>query len=955
MRFIPIPWPKLGLQVRLLTVIALVLLGIGITQPLLQTHQLTRQYRQDMAQQLATSLDGLQLAMQDQVIIGDYTAIDQILRVWAKQSDIEYAEWRGSEARPLRATNPVKSTAPVWFDTYAGLPSDQQVRTFSFGARTYGELKLGISGARWTDRLWNRFTQRLRDSAIEFALIFAAITIVFRTGLGSLSSLVHAARRFRAGHYGERGQLTPGMAPEMREIVQAVNYAAEYLAQIMHGMQGASDAICICNLEEQALFVNRAFSGLFGYSLEQINAAGGVARAIGHPMLLETMLPLVKQGKYWSGQVEVETRDHGARTLLIRASSVFNEVQMVIGFMTSISDITEQQRVMRLNERLGRLLDNAQNEIYVFDAETQRFIQVNRGACTNLGYTLDELRALTAVDIQSHFSLEAFETLIAPLRKHRVDHLKFVTTHQRKNGSKYPVNVQLQYSDAESPAVFYAIIEDITERQNVERWLRESEEKFRALVESSSDWVWAIDAEYRYTYSSPTVREILGFEPGEIMGRHASELMPGGGWGRFATLFAQNAQIRSPSNLIENVKQHKHGRRVILETSAVPIFDEQGYLRGYRGIDRDITARKQVEEALQESMARYRSIVSHIPGMVFQLVLGPGGKLSFPFVSEGAKSVCDLDAHTLHTDIQHFLDRLDRHDQDAFFAGLGESAGQLADWQWEGRIVTSEGPRWINLYGSPYQRSDGSIIWDGVMLDITASKQVQIDITQSRDQLRELSTFLQAAREDEKAAIARDIHDELGGTLTALKMDAYWLEQKLATIDPALRAKAADMTVLLDSTVRTVRRISSELRPTVLDDLGFPAALEWLARELQKRIGAPCRVNMPSIEPEINQNQALALFRIAQESFTNIARHAHASEVNISFGVQGDALQLDIRDNGVGIAADRIVEPTSRGIRGMYERARLLGGDIFIEGHPGQGSVVRAMLPLIPYTGHTDQ
>jgi len=665
-------------------------------------------------------------------------------------------------------------------------------------------------------------------------------------------------------------------------------------------------------------------------------------------MLTETAYPQAKLGHAWSGQIEIKTRDKGTCLVLTKTEPVINEQQEIVGIMTIMTDLTEQQQSTRMNERLGRILDDSLNEIYVFDAETLRFVQVNRGACANLGYTLDELRALTAVDIKPHFSREAFETLIAPLREHRVDHLQFVTTHRRKNGTDYPVKVQLQYSDFETPAVFYAIIEDITERQNVERWLRESEEKFRALVESSSDWVWALDAEYRYTYSSPTVREILGFEPGEIMGRHASELMPGGGWGRVAALFAQNAQTRAPLNLIENVKQHKHGRRVILETSAVPIFDEQGKLRGYRGIDRDITVRKQVEEALQESMARYRSIVSHIPGMVFQLMLGPGGKLSFPFVSEGAKAVCDLDAHLLQTDIQHFLDRLEPLGWNVFFTGLSESAGQLTDWQWEGRIDTSDGPRWINLHGSPYQRSDGSIIWDGVMLDVTASKQAQLDVAQSRDQLRELSSYLQAAREDEKAAIARDIHDELGGTLTALKMDAFWLLSKLPAEQETLQQKAQTMLVSIDTAVRATRRIVTELRPTILDDLGLVAAMQWQAREFELRTGITCTLFFPPEEPALDQARAIVLFRILQEALTNIAKHARADEVEVRYESSDEAVSLIIQDDGCGISVDAMSHPGSHGIRGMMERAHYLQGEVRVAPGSNKGTVISVRLPRVP-------
>lgn len=948
MTYLQAIWSRLELQTRLLATIGVVLLAIGIAEPLMQTHRLAGQYRQDMRHQLAATLDGLHLALQEHVITGDYADIEQALRVWTKQSDIEYAEWRGRDARPLRASNPAASSAPAWFIAYTGLASSTNIRELSVGSRAYGELELGISGASWTNRLWNGFTQRLLASTVELVLIFAVIAIVLGSSLGSLSSLVQAARRFRAGHYGERGQFTPGMAPEVREIVEAVNHAADHLAQIMHAVQGASDAISICGLDGKSLFINRAFTRLLGYTLEELNAAGGAAMALAHPTLTETAYPLAKLGQAWSGQIEIKTRDKGTCLVLTKTEPVINEQQEIVGIMTIMTDLTEQQQSARMNERLGRILDDSMNEIYVFDAETLRFVQVNRVACANLGYTLDELRALTAVDIKPHFSREAFESLIAPLREHRVDHLQFVTTHRRKNGTHYPVNAQLQYADIESPAVFYAIIEDITERQNVERWLRESEEKFRSLVESSSDWVWAVDAEYRYTYSSPMVREILGFEPDEIIGRYISDLMPGGGWGRVADLFEQKAQMRAPLNLIENVKQHKHGHRVILETSAAPIFDEQGYLRGYRGIDRDITSRKQVEEALQESMARYRSIVSHIPGMVFQLMLGPSGKLSFPFASEGAKSIFNLDVHALQTDIQHFLDRLDRLDWHVFFGGLSESAGQLTDWQWEGRIDTNGGPRWINLHGSPYQRSDGSIIWDGVMLDVTASKQAQLDVAQSRDQLRELSSYLQTAREDEKAAIARDIHDELGGTLTALKMDAFWLLSKLSAEQETLQQKAQTMLVSIDSAVCATRRIVTELRPTILDDLGLVAAMQWQAREFELRTGITCTLFSPHVEPALDEARAIALFRILQEALTNIAKHARAAEVEVRYESTDDnAVQLIIQDDGCGISTDAMSNPGSHGIRGMMERAHYLRGEVRVGPGSNKGTTISVRLPRV--------
>ena len=215
-------------------------------------------------------------------------------------------------------------------------------------------------------------------------------------------------------------------------------------------------------------------------------------------------------------------------------------------------------------------------------------------------------------------------------------------------------------------------------------------------------------------------------------------------------------------------------------------------------------------------------------------------------------------------------------------------------------------------------------------------------------QLHNLSAHLQNVREEEKASIAREIHDDLGGTLTALKMEAYWLAHGL----PAGKASAPllerieSMSQLLDNAVGVTRRIITDLRPTVLDDLGLLAAIEWQAAQFQKRTGIECRVNCIEDKGNLNKQRSTGLFRIFQEALTNIARHSGASRVEVEFHHSDEEVALSVSDNGIGLPGGHVIAPDSYGIRGMFERAVQLGGQIKFNNLPGGGLGVAVILPL---------
>ncbi len=224
------------------------------------------------------------------------------------------------------------------------------------------------------------------------------------------------------------------------------------------------------------------------------------------------------------------------------------------------------------------------------------------------------------------------------------------------------------------------------------------------------------------------------------------------------------------------------------------------------------------------------------------------------------------------------------------------------------------------------------------------------EVRESREQLRELAIYLQHTRENERARIAREIHDDFGQQLTALKMDLLSLGRYLPDDNVEAARRAGRMSALVDDAIDKVRKLASELRPGLLDDLGLTAALEWQADDFQQRAGIECVLSLPEDDLPLAPELSTDVFRIFQESLTNIARHAQASRVEIRLTVEQGELILEIQDNGIGITPDQVRRRGSLGLLGMGERARLWGGQICFEGSPGQGTRVSLKMPLPPET-----
>jgi PAS domain S-box-containing protein len=260
-------------------------------------------------------------------------------------------------------------------------------------------------------------------------------------------------------------------------------------------------------------------------------------------------------------------------------------------------------------------------------------------------------------------------------------------------------------------------------------------------------------------------------------------------------------------------------------------------------------------------------------------------------------------------------------------------------------------------------RKDGSQFWANVVItaifnaqreligfakitrDLTERKRVETELQDSREQLRILSTRLQAVREEERASLSREIHDELGGVLTALKMDVSQIRRRIDPNDEVLAAKLTSFSELIDQTIKTVRKIATELRPGILDDFGLIAALEWQLSDFAKRSNIKARFNSTVDNIELDRDSTISLFRAFQETLTNVARHAEASEVTVNISHDNHKMILEVSDNGRGIHLNDLIGTKSLGLLGMRERVRLLQGELDILGKPGEGTTIRITIP----------
>jgi PAS domain S-box-containing protein len=363
----------------------------------------------------------------------------------------------------------------------------------------------------------------------------------------------------------------------------------------------------------------------------------------------------------------------------------------------------------------------------------------------------------------------------------------------------------------------------------------------------------------------------------------------------------------------------------------------------------DLAQGKQTEEELRASEQRLRILFEYAPDAYFL------HDLEGRFV-DGNRASEEMVGYRREELIgKSFLDSnlVSQEDLAKLRALLAQSARGEATGPDEITLNRKDGSRrTVEVRAYPIQVL-AQVLVLGIARDITERKRTEEELRESREQLRALAARLQAVREEERARLAREIHDVLAQELTLLKLDCMWLRRRLSQpLDEAgqraLKGETEKMVGAIDRAMESAQRIATELRPVVLDTLGLCAAIEWLARDFQTRTQIACQAIVPEGPLALDLERSAALFRIFQEGLANVARHAAATKVQARLEWQPGEIMLSLQDNGCGIPAPKLDDPRSVGLRGMHERAQLLGGHCRISSSPGHGTTIQVRLPLPP-------
>lgn len=487
---------------------------------------------------------------------------------------------------------------------------------------------------------------------------------------------------------------------------------------------------------------------------------------------------------------------------------------------------------------------------------------------------------------------------------------------------------------------------EIIRRKEIENALRKSKERYRTIYHNTPAMLHSINNKGQLVNVSDHWLEVLGYEPGEVIGQQLTRFLTEDSRQYAMDIVAHEFFKTGFCRDVAYQFVKKSGETIDVLLSAFGERDEAGQVIRSLAVSIDVTERKRDEEALKlakEELSRYSkdlerqvrkrteeimSILKYTPDVVYikdregrYLLVNSQYESLFGVKNEEIRGKTDYEIHS-----EELADLL--RSSDLQVVSEGRSC------QVEEQIPQDDGIHtYLSVKFPIYDESDTASGVGGISTDITQVKKTQ-------DQLRRLSGSIMASHEKERAAIARELHDELGQVLTALRMDSVWILKRLNETDPKAAERVLTMCSLIDKTIEDVRGIAIRLRPGVLDDLGLVDALEWFAADFERRTEITCVFEHTDVPMVIEDMIATAAYRIAQESLTNVMRHASASRADVVLKAQDSALILTVTDNGRGFDTSALAEVKGLGVAGMRERASLVGGILEVESMTGEGTRV---------------
>jgi len=470
--------------------------------------------------------------------------------------------------------------------------------------------------------------------------------------------------------------------------------------------------------------------------------------------------------------------------------------------------------------------------------------------------------------------------------------------------------------------------------------LRESEARYRAVIENVGEGIGFVDPEEQFTFANPAAEGIFGVLPTGLLGHSLRKFTTPE---QFGVIREQTRQRRLNEKSVYEIEiSRPDGEKRSLLITAVPQFDSQGEFVGTFGVFRDITERKQAEEALWESEAKLRAVFEMLPVGVAIL----DAERKFSYMNPALESIVDMSGKSLFNG-DHKSRTYLRPDGTPMpaeeFASVRALKEQRDVHNVETGVVKEDGSViWTSVSAVPVTFPDWKVVV--VTTDITQRKRAEEALRQYAKQLRVLTARLANAEEGERRRLAQELHDRVGQNLTALSINLD-IVRDLLSPELAVRIgpRLEDLLELVGETMEHIRDVMAELRPPVLDDYGLLASLRWYGQRFAQRTGLAIATQGADPTPRLPLATEITLFRIAQEALTNAARHAQAHQVSVTLDAAAGGVRLTIADDGIGFDPELHTQPNGRhawGLLTMSERAESTGGRLVMDAAPGRGTRV---------------
>jgi PAS domain S-box-containing protein len=459
-----------------------------------------------------------------------------------------------------------------------------------------------------------------------------------------------------------------------------------------------------------------------------------------------------------------------------------------------------------------------------------------------------------------------------------------------------------------------------------------------SMFEILPDMVFVVDREERILFVNHVAARALGRRPEQFIGKKQAEFFAPDLAARHSAAIGR--VFEDGETVVTEEQQVLHLHPVWIDSRLIPLRVPGGDVIAVVGLVRDVSDRRSALEALALREAYLRGMLDNFPYLVW--FKNPDGK--FQIVNQTFADAAGKASASELIGLNDF--DVWPHELAARYVADDNEVMRTHEKKLVEEEIRMHGEnRWVETFKSPVFDAEGKVLGTtGLARDITLRRQLQDEQRRSREQLRALAAHVESVREQERVRIAREIHDELGQSLTCMGMDLAFLDKQIDPDNKEAAARVAALVELVKDTIRCVRRISSELRPSILDDLGLGAAIEWLAHDLETHTKIVCSVEVPE-DLSLPFELATPLFRVCQEALTNVTRHASASHVSIRLTCLDGEISLVVKDDGRGITDEEIKRHGSLGLLGMKERVAILGGTLDVEGRSGEGTTVAIRIP----------